>query len=179
MPSPDLENVSTALIEIEHEEIPPSYRLLYDAPILSSYQFTARPFAASLNLKPYTQSITVGQVVDYAQLSTRISAKGEVFTDVQYLLKSKGTTNLQLHLLKRHASGTRRWMVVRCSISGKGCHLTSLPQNADPNSLITIDLKLATAGSEVLEKDAATTELRVLAPSLEAPVLLGLELRSR
>ena len=174
LPSPDLENVSTALIEIEHEEIPAEYRLLYDAPILSSYQFTARPFAASLNLKPYTQSITVGQVVDYAQLSTRISAKGEVLTDVQYLLKSKGTTNLQLHLPEK----ARLWNAKVdgrkvTPISGKDATLLPLPQNADPNSLITIDLKLATAGSEVLEKDAATTELRVLAPSLEAPVLLS------
>ncbi|SVD69787.1 uncharacterized protein METZ01_LOCUS422641, partial [marine metagenome] len=51
-PSADLEKISAPLIEIEHEEIPGEYRLLYDSPIVSSYQFTARPFEASFNLKP-------------------------------------------------------------------------------------------------------------------------------
>ncbi|SVD69786.1 uncharacterized protein METZ01_LOCUS422640, partial [marine metagenome] len=118
--------------------------------------------------------VTVGQVVDYAQLSTRVSGKGEVLTEVQYLLKSKGATNLQLHL-PAHA---RLWNAKVdgkkvTPISGESATLIPLPQNADPNTIITVDLKLATAGAEIVAKDVPPTELRVAAPSLEAPVLLS------
>ena len=164
--APDLETLSPALIELEHEEIPAEYRLLYDAPILSSFQFTARPFDATLQIKPYTESATLGQVIDYAKLETKISTKGEILTDHQYLLKSKGATHLPLKIQK----DAKLWSAIVngkkvTPVSGKSATLLPLPQNADPNTLITVDLKLATPGSEA-------EELAISTPALQAPVLL-------
>jgi len=175
-PEAELEKISAMLIEMEHEEIPAEYRLLYDAPIVSSYQFTARPFEASLNLKPYSQSMTVGQVVDYAQLNTRVSGKGEVLTDVHYLLKSKGATNLQLHLPENSSLWTAKVDGKKVTpISSATATLIPLPQNADPNTIVSIDLKLATAGiakAGAGKNGNQPIDLHVAAPSLEAPVLL-------
>ena len=50
-------------------------------------------------------------------------------------------------------------------VSGKSATLLPLPQNADPNTLITVDLKLAKPGSEV-------EELAISTPAIQAPVLL-------
>lgn len=165
-PAPDLEKLSPSLIELEHEEIPAEYRLLYDAPILSSYQFTGRPFEANLQIKPYTQSLTVEQVIDYAKLETQISTKSEILTNHSYLLKSKGATHLPLQL----EANTKLWNAMVngkkvTPISGNNATLLPLPQNADPNTLINVELKLATPGS-------GKEELFVSTPAVDAPVLL-------
>ena len=164
--SPDQETLSPSLIELEHEEIPAEYRLLYDAPILSSYQFTSRPFEANLHIKPFTQSATVGQVIDYAKLETKISTKGEVLTKHSYLLKSKGATHLPLKL----EANTNLWNAKVnhkkvTPISGQNATLLPLPQNADPNTLIKVELQLATPGTD-------KEELYVSTPAVDAPVLL-------
>ncbi len=164
--SAEEEKLSPALVELEHDEIPAEYRLLYDAPILSSYQFTSRPFEATLKIKPYAESATLAQVIDYAELETKISTKGEVLTNHQYLLKSKGATHLEVKI----PEGEKLWGASVngkkvTPVSGKDATLFPLPQNADPNTLVTVDLKLARAETD-------TAELSISTPAVQAPVLL-------
>ncbi|MGA2052818.1 MAG: hypothetical protein ABSH19_05850, partial [Opitutales bacterium] len=69
----DPDKISAGLVRLEAAEIPAEYRLLCDAPILAAYQYSARPFDATINLTPFTPAQTVDQVVDIAELSTRVS----------------------------------------------------------------------------------------------------------
>src|SRR5216110_2445410 len=82
--------VSSSLLPLETGEVPPEYRLFFDAPILAAYRYTSRPFNLKLALSPLAQSDSVSQVVDRADLSTHISKEGQVLTDARYFVKNRG-----------------------------------------------------------------------------------------
>jgi len=79
------------LLALEPGEVPPAYRLFFDAPVLAAYQYAARPFELSLALSPLAQGDSLNQVVDRASLITHISKEGQVVTDARYYLKTGGT----------------------------------------------------------------------------------------
>jgi hypothetical protein len=160
-------NVSPSLLRLETGEVPPEYRLFFDAPILAAYRYTSRPFNLQLALQPLAQGETIGQVIDRAALTTRISEEGQVVTDARYFVKNKGAPNLRL-LLPTEA---RLWSV---TVNGStvvpvvegNSYLIPLPQRADANTVNDLQVKTATRA-----KDA--TSLTVAAPVVAAPVLLA------
>src|SRR5207244_10834781 len=97
-------DVSAGLLPLETGEVPPEYRLFFDAPILAEYRYSARPFNLKLALSPLTQGDSLSQVVDRASLTTRISKDGQVLTDAHYFVKSRGNANFRLTL-----EGTQLW----------------------------------------------------------------------
>ena len=137
-------DVSAGLLPLEPAEVPPEYRLFFDAPILAAYHYTSRPFNLKLALSPLAQGDSLSQVVDRASLTTRISKEGQVLTDVRYFVKNRGNPNFRLTL----PDGVQLWSA---TVNGKAVvpvidaksNLIPLPQRADPNAILTLDLKLA------------------------------------
>jgi len=159
--------VSSGLLALETGEVPAEYRLFFDAPILAAYRYTARPFKLRLALSPLAQGDSLSQVVDRASLTTRISKEGQVLTDASYLVKNRGNPNFRLTL----PVGVELWSATVngasvVPVKDGAANLLPLPQHADVNAVLQVDLKLASKS-----KDAQ--RLTVAAPILNAPVMLA------
>jgi hypothetical protein len=159
--------ISSGLLSLEPGEVPAEYRLFFDAPVLKAYRYTSRPFNLRLALSPLAQGESLSQVVDRASLTTRISKEGQVLTDVRYFVKNRGNPHLRLTL----PDGTQLWSA---SVNGAAvvpvtdakANLIPLPQHADPNAVLTIDLKLASRSKDPKRVTAGT-------PLVGAPVMLA------
>ncbi len=158
--------VSTGLLALEPGEVPPEYRLFFDAPILAAYRYTSRPFDLKLALTPLAQGDSLSQVVDRASLTTYISKKGDALTDVRYCVKNRGNPHFRLTLPPR----TRLWSAAVngaavVPVTDAQANLIPLPQQADPNAVLTLDLKLASTND--------AKRVAVAAPVVHAPVMLA------
>jgi hypothetical protein len=159
--------VSPGLLPLETGEVPPEYRLFFDAPVLAAYRYAARPFDLKLALSPLAQGDSLNQIVDRAALNTRISKEGQVLTDVRYFIKNRGNPHFRLTL----PDGAQLWSA---TINGTGAvpvqdgkaSLIPLPQNADPNAVLELDLKLAAQSPD-------PQHIRIDAPTADAPVMLA------
>ena len=158
--------VSPELIQLEPQEIPAEYRLLFDAPVLAAYQFISRPFELRLELSPRAHGDTVPQVVDRAILNTRVSRDGEVLTTAQYFIKSKGHSHLRVVAPENSSlwsAEIRGSKVV--PVTDNEANLIPLPQSNDPNEVIPLTLNLAS-------KSQDPTSVTIAAPIVSAPVIL-------
>ncbi|HEV2209167.1 MAG TPA: hypothetical protein VG167_10360 [Verrucomicrobiae bacterium] len=159
--------VSAGLLPLETGEVPPEYRLFFDAPILAAYRYAARPFDLKLALSPLAQGDSLSQVVDRASLTTHVSKEGQVLTDARYFVKNRGNANLRLTL----PPGVQLWSA---SINGAAVvpvldansDLIPLPGGGDPNAVLTLDLKLASRANQ-------PGRLHIATPIIGAPVLLA------
>ncbi len=160
-------DVTPGLLPLETGEVPAEYRLFFDEPILAAYHYTARPFNLKLALSPLAQGDSLSQVVDRATLSTRISKEGQVLTDAQYFVKSRGNAHFSVTL----PAGTELWSATVNNASvvpvkDGNANLIPLPQQADPNAVLAIHLKLA-------ERAGDPHDVKVSTPIVGAPVLLA------
>jgi hypothetical protein len=160
-------NVSPGLLALEPAEVPGEYRLFSDAPILAAYRYATRPFNLQLKLTRLVQGDTVSLVVDRATFVTRISKDGEVVTDARFFIKNRGNTHLRVTL----PEGTELWSatmngVRAVPVKDGPVNLIPLGQSADPNTVQTLDLKLAS-------RSRTPTRVVVGAPVIQAPVLLA------
>ena len=161
------DNVSTNLLRLEPAEVPAEYRLFFDAPILAAYRYANRPFTLDLALQPLVQGETVGQVIDRARLTTRISKEGQVLTDARYFIKNKGLPHLRMAVPESLQlwSATVNGTTVVPVTTTNGINLIPLPQHGDPNAVQELNLKLASRSSD-------PRNLVLEAPVIAAPVLL-------
>ena len=160
-------NVSAGLLPLETGEVPPEYRLFFDAPILAAYRYTARPFDLKLALSPLAQGDSLSQVVDRASLTTRISKEGQVLTDANYFVKNRGHAHFAVTL----PEGTELWSATVngaavVPVKDGDANLIPLPQQADPNAVLSIALKLA-------ERSKSPTRVKIATPMVAAPVMLA------
>jgi hypothetical protein len=160
-------DVSPGLIELEPGEVPSEYRLFFDKPVLKAYRYSARPFDLKLALSPLAQGDSLAQVVDRASLTTHISKEGQALTDVRYLVKSRGNPNFRVTL----PVGTELWSALVngtavVPVMDINSDLIPLPQHADPDTVLTIDLKLAARSPDA-------KKLNIAAPVVAAPVMLA------
>ncbi|MGD1085474.1 MAG: hypothetical protein ABSA47_12105, partial [Verrucomicrobiota bacterium] len=163
-------DVSPSLLELEPAEVPPEYRLFFDAPILKAYRYGSRPFDLKLALSPLAQGDSVSQIVDRASYQTRITKEGQVLTTARYFIKNRGNPNFRLTM----PPGTEPlWSA---SINGQPAVLVTdgpailvpLPQSADPNAVQELDLTLAAK-----THDPNPEIVTVAAPISAAPVMLA------
>src|SRR5208282_1529671 len=95
------------------------------------------------------------------------SKEGQALTDARYFVKSRGHPNFRLTLRE----GTQLWSVavngaaVEPVTDGKS-NLIPLPQHADPDAVLTLDLKLAA-------RSPNAGRVSVAAPIVAAPVMLA------
>jgi len=160
--------VSPGLLALEPGEVPPEYRLFFDAPVLAAYHYSARPFDLTLALSPLAQGDSLNQVVDRATLTTHVSKEGQVVTDISYYLKNRGNPNLRVTL----APGTQLWSVevnhaAVVPVMDDAASLIPLPPHLAPDAVLTVDLKVASTNAP------AAGLVPVAAPILDAPVLLA------
>ncbi len=160
-------NVSPGLLPLEPAEVPGEYRLFTDAPILAAYRYAARPFNLQLQLTPLAQGDTISLVVDRATLATRVSKNGEVVMDARYFIKNRGNTHFRVAL----PAGTELWSATVngarvVPVKDGNVNLIPLAPRADPNTVQTLDLKLAS-------RSPSADRVRVEAPIAQAPVLLA------
>ncbi len=105
------------------------------------------------------------QVVEFSEVSSRVSADGELVTDIGYFVKSRGQQALRVLL----PDGMRLWKVAvaRQSVSARqdgNATLIPLPAGTDPNAPVEVRLGLA--------KPAQRGKNPILAlPTVFAPVL--------
>jgi hypothetical protein len=159
--------ISAGLLPLETGEVPAEYRLFFDEPLLAAYHYTTRPFDLKLALSPLVQGDSLSQVADRASLSTRISKEGQVLTDAQYFVKSRGNAHFSVTL----PAGTELWSATVNNASvvpvkDGTANLIPLPQQADPNAVLAIQLKLA-------ERSKNPRRLKISTPIVGAPVLLA------
>jgi hypothetical protein len=158
--------VSPGLLPLETGEVPPEYRLFFDAPILAAYRYVARPFDLKLALSPLVQGDSLSQVVDRALITTHISKEGQAITDVRYFVKNRGNPHFRLTL----PPGTQLWTATVngasvVPVTDAAANLIPLPQHADPNAVLTNVLKLAATNDPKL--------ITLAAPVVNAPVMLA------
>jgi hypothetical protein len=159
-------DVSPGLLPLEPAEVPPEYRLFFDAPILAAYRYPARPFSLKLQLSPLAQGESLSQVVDRASLETRISNEGQVLTDVRYFVKSRGNPRFSVTL----PPGAQLWSATVngaavVPVIDKSANLIPLPQGSNPDAVLEIQLKLAQTND--------ARRVTVAAPIVAAPVMLA------
>lgn len=159
--------VSPGLLALETAEVPAEYRLFFDAPILTAYRYTSRPFNLRLALSPLEQGKSLDQVVDRASLVTRISKEGQVLTSATYFVKSRGNPNFRLTL----PAGVELWSALVngatvVPVKDRDANLIPLPQQADPNAVLKLELKLAA-------KSGNSEQVAVAVPIVSAPVMLA------
>ena len=159
--------VSPGLLPLETGEVPPEYRLFFDAPILAAYRYTSRPFDLTLALSPLAQGDSLSQVVDRASLTTHISKEGQVLTDVRYFVKNRGNPHFRLTL----PAGTQLWSatvngVAVVPVTDGKANLIPLPQRARPE-------RRADPGPEAGRARPIPSRLTVAAPIVNAPVMLA------
>ncbi len=159
--------ISDGLLRLETAEVPAEYRLFFDQPILAAYRYTARPFDLTLKLSPLAQGDSLSQVADRAALVTRISKEGQVLTEAKYFVKNRGNAHFRVTL----PAGTELWSATVngatvVPVKDGGANLIPLPQQADPNAVLRIELKLA-------ERSKNPSRVKVATPVVGAPVLLA------
>jgi len=160
-------DISPGLLPLEIGEVPPEYRLFSDAPVLAAYRYAARPFNLTLALSPLAQGDSLNQIVDRAALETRISKEGQAVTSIRYFIKNRGNPHFRLTI----PPGTQLWSVSvngaeAVPVSDGAASLIPLPQSADPNAVLELDLKLASPSADA-------QRVRIDAPVPDAPVMLA------
>ena len=159
--------VSPGLLPLETGEVPPEYRLFFDAPILAAYRYAARPFDLKLELSPLAQGDSIRQVVDRASLTTHISKEGQAVTDAHYFVKNRGNSHFRVSL----PPDTQLWSTTVndanvVPVTDANANLIPLPQQADPNAVLAIKLKFASRAKDPRNLSIAT-------PTVSAPVMLA------
>ncbi len=81
---------SDGLLRMESAELPPELQALTSSPSLGVYQYTSRPFDLQMNIQWFEPGETVDQVVDFADLKSRVSSDGQVVTEARFFVKTRG-----------------------------------------------------------------------------------------
>ena len=160
-------DVSPGLTELEPGEVPAEYRLFFDQPVLKAYSYSSRPFDLQLELSPLAQGDSLAQVVDRASLVTHISKEGQAVTDARYFVKSRGNPNFCVTL----PAGTELWSATVndepvVPVMDTNSILIPLPQHADPDTVLALDLQVAATSS-------VPAHVGLAAPVVAAPVMLA------
>ncbi len=163
----DITRADGGLLKLEPLELPAEYRLLTSAPSLAIYQYTARPFALDMNIQWYAPADTADQVVDYARLASQISRDGQVVTEAQIFVKTRGQKALRMVL----PAGVKLWEarvnneVVNARADGDQT-LIPLPPQMNPNEPVEVALRL---GQIV----ARASHPALAAPKMLAPAVIS------
>lgn len=157
--------VSANLVRVESDEIPSEYRMLFDSPLLAAFQYAERPYTLELGLTPRPRGETVNQVVDFAELQTRVAHDGQIVTEARYVVKSHGHP----HLRVRAPEGLKLWTArvdeaAVLPVEDGAVTLIPLPPRADANAIATVDLRFAGSALDV-------RKVRLDAPQVGAPVI--------
>jgi len=162
---------SKSLLKLTAAELPAEYRLLTTVPSIGAWQYSARPFSLEMNIEWYEPSATVGQSIDYATMVTSIGKGGQIVTEAEFFVKTRGRNALRMKL----PQGAQLWEVradgKRLNARKDGDQiLLSLPADQDINIPVKVkvrygsqsdDSKKLTLGVPVFSAPSVITNWRV------------------
>lgn len=156
-----------SLLAIDASELPAEFRLLSSARTLGVWQYTARDFKIGMEIQWFEAGETVGQVVDFQKLSSRVSRDGQWVTDARVFVKSRGKGTLRL----KFPQGAVLW---EAKVDGEAVNaradggemLVPLPPRSDPNQAVEVALRYGA-------RSANASHPVLVAPKLDAPVVIG------
>lgn len=160
-------HTTPGLLKISAQELPAEFRMLTTAPALAAWQYAARPFELEVDIAWYERGKTLEQVVDFANLTSRVSRDGQVMTEASFYVRSRGRQALRMtlpdntQLWDAHADGQS----VTARADGNQ-YLLPLPAGDDPNKPVKVDIRyggINKTGSKV----------KLGAPSLTAPMIIA------
>jgi hypothetical protein len=156
-----------ALLKIDSTELPAEFRLLSSAPTLGAWQYTARDFKIGMEIEWFEPGETVGQVVDFQKLTSRVSRDGQWVTDARIFVKSRGRSALRMVFPKDAVLWEAKvdGEAVNARADG-GQTLVPLPSRLDPNQAVEVSLRYGA----LAEKPGKP---RLVAPKLDAPMVIG------
>ena len=139
----------SSLIEIDRHEIPPAYAAPVSQPILAAYKILRAPHAVAVKIETYDTERLLGQIADYAKVTTEISKDGEATTTANYFIKNASRQFLVVSL----PPGVDLWSIKRVAEdgskedvlsqkSGEGL-LIPVSRPVDPNTAIEIEVTFA------------------------------------
>lgn len=158
--------IAEDVLVLDPLELPAEFRLLSTAPALGTWQYTQRPFNLNLKVDWFEPGRTVTQVVEFSEVNTRVSADGELVTDVLYYLKTRGQRTLKIRL---PADPVRLWAA---SVNGQPVTarkagddtLIPLPGGTDPNIPMELRLRIGKPATD-------ESNPRLSLPTVYAPIL--------
>lgn len=164
---------SSELLVLDALELPAEFRLLSTAPALGTWQYTERPFNLKLKVNWFEPGSTATQIVEFSEANSRVSADGELVTDLLYYVKARGQRTLRLQL---PGDPVKLWEVM---VNGEpvtarqadDATLIPLPGGADPNMPIEVSLRLGKPS--VPGEDPVLTLPTVFAPVLKTQWNVG------
>ncbi|TWT94622.1 hypothetical protein [Stieleria varia] len=159
-------SISEDMLKLDPLELPAEFRLLSTAPPLGTWQYTDRPFDLNLKVNWFQPGTTVTQVVEFSEANSRVSADGELVTDVLYYVKTRGRRTFRIQI---PADPVRLWAV---SVNGQpvtarqsdDATLIPLPGGTDPNVPVEVSLRL---GKPTVRESRPVLTL----PVVDAPLL--------
>jgi len=158
---------SEGALKLEASELPAEYRLLSSAPTLAAWQYTTDKVALGMKIEWFAPGETVAQVVDRADLSSKVSRDGQVVTDAHLFVKARGRTVLRTTLPEDAVLWETKvdGQVVNARRDGNET-LIPLAAKADPNQPVEVVIRYGMQG-----KQASAPVL--VAPVLAAPTVFS------
>lgn len=158
-----------AILKLDASELPAEYRLLSSSPTLAAWQYTAADISLGMKIEWFNQGKTIEQLVDRAELSSRVSRDGQVVTDARLYVKARGRTVLSATL----PAGSALWEtkvdgeIVNAREDGEKI-LIPLPAKSDPNDPIEVVMRYGVPAAQ------GKASLPMLAtPKLDAPTVFS------
>lgn len=154
------------LLKLGALELPAEYRLMSSAPSLAAWQYANRDFQLNMQVDWYQPGETVGQVVDFANLNTKVSRDGQMVTEATFYVKTRGRKTLDMSL----PAGATLWEVradgqtINARRNGEAI-LLPLPAKDDPNSPVKVVVRY---GGEASNPSKPVVGV----PRLSAPVAI-------
>ncbi|MCX6953426.1 MAG: hypothetical protein NTV51_14845 [Verrucomicrobia bacterium] len=165
----EIRQATGGLLKLEPTELPAEFRLLTSAPSLAVYQYTARPFALEMSVEWYAPGETVDQVVDFAQLSSRVARDGQVVTEAKFFVKTRGRKALRVVL----PENVKLWEarvdneLVNARADGDQT-VIPLPARTNPNEPVAVSLRLGQTAV------GSGTAVKLIAPrTASAPIVIN------
>lgn len=165
----EIRRAEGGLLKLEPTELPAEFRLLTSAPSLAVYHYTARPFALEMSVDWYAPGETVDQVVDFAQLSSRVARDGQVVTEARFFVKTRGQKSLRLILPENAKLWEARVDNQLVNARADAGHtIVPLPARPNPNEPVAVTLRLAQPAV------GSGTAVTLVAPrSASAPIVIN------
>ena len=152
-------SMSKHLIKLDPLELPAEYRLMSHAPSLAAWQYTARPISLTANVSWFERGEMARQVVEYADLSSRIARDGGVVTDSTFQVRTRGERSLLMSVPQgvsiRSVSVDGKPVTIR---EADDQRLIPLPDTVTPNEPVRVEVRSSNTGNG--------DEVRVLAPTI-------------
>lgn len=154
------------IVVIEPAEIPSEYRLLFDSPLVRSYQYSSYPFELDLSVNQLERGNSLQILTDRVEVVTDISADGQTVHKADYFIKNKGNPYIRYSL----PDGLELWEVkvdneIVVPVSDNGDILIPVKVKANPNELIPVSLRLA-------RKPDSTKRMSVELPQVDTSTLV-------